>query len=149
MNYNDLVSIARESARDNVRLHLTNGVRGQILNNEIAISQTETELKNINKNIARATYALSKVDAADPDAEENTKDLNAKIKQMNEVVVNVTKELETYKAAIVKLNTDIVDIANGSKKVSTETLQTLSCKYLDTLNRELMLETVKAAVSKK
>ena len=148
-NYNALVSVARDSARDSVLLKLTNDVRNEILAISIASGKVDSDIAAINKEIAVLTYKLSKVDTLDPEATEKTNRYNDLIKEANEDIAELNKEKDCYTTKTAKLNEEIAAIQSGSKKVSVETLARISTDYLEKMNVAAMLADATAVVSAK
>lgn len=141
--YNEIVSIARSYARDNVRLQLTNKVRNELLVAENSVKSVEEDIAIINKNIARVDYKLSLVDTNNPDAEEITKDLTEQKTYNSTKIEDLNKEKECYTKKIANLTEEISNIQSGIKKVSTETLAIVSAEYLNVLTVELMIAEAK------
>jgi len=146
MKYNDLVSVAREFARNAVRLSMTNNVRAKILDAENEIKDLDEALAGTKKNIARANFALSKVDANDPDKDVLTAEYNEQLKDLNERIEDIEKTKAIYAETLKKLNDEIVSIQKGDRKVSMETLQAISTNYLEKLNVDTMLNAAKSVV---
>ena len=148
MNYNALVSIAREFARNMVRLTMTNNVRAKILNTENQIKDNENAVTEVNKDILRLNFKMSKIDDNDPDKTDKKKEIEEAIADNNKCLENLAKNKEAITNQMTKLNEEIEAIQKGDKKVSTETLQILSNDYLETLNREAMIKATNVPTSK-
>jgi len=141
--YNEIVSIARSYARDNVRLQLTNKVRNELLVAENSVKSVDEDIAKVTKNITRLDYKISKVDSENPDAVEIVKDLDEQKVYATKQIEELNKEKECYTKKIASLTEEITNIQNGSKKVSTETLSAVSSEYLNVLTVELMMTEAK------
>ena len=109
---------------------------------------------NLNKEIARESYLLSKVEDANPDAVEIRKDINETITDLKASIVENTKDAADAKVmvdtACKELDTQIKDqndkitlIENGETKVSLEELNQLTDVLMLDVTKTAALASVK------
>lgn len=121
-NYNEIVSIAREVARDGLRLEKVNVIRCSMLSLENDIKDIENAILGQQKEIARAEFAKTTVDPKDPDAEAKLKDMDERIDSANKMIVRYTEILKAHTDNKANLEAQIEKVQSGEIKVSMEAL---------------------------
>lgn len=121
-NYNEIVSIAREVARDGLRLEKVNVIRCSMLSLENDIKDVENAILGQQKEIARAEFAKTTVDPKDPDAEAKLKDMDERIDSANKMIVRYTEILKAHTDNKANLEAQIEKVQSGEIKVSMEAL---------------------------
>lgn len=122
MNYNENVSTFRDLAREEIRLQMTNRRRDIVLSFDNRIKDGKDWLAKFEKDIARTTYRLSKLEEANPDYVELKANEEKKIEDNKKAIEQTNKsieDLEKEKNAVVD---EITKIQSGDMKVNAEEL---------------------------
>lgn len=154
MNYNEIVSMLRSSARDVLRLRMVNEVRNKALevqNVLDAATKRHEELQAAGKErLAVLAYNLSRLEDANPikeklakeyteASERLAKDLTADAERYNEVADSLNKELEELKKQIDK-------VQSGEIKVCKSDLSHQVDRMIESVVDASIRESVAAAV---
>lgn len=139
-NYNEIVSIARNVARDGLRLQMTNAVRGQTLKFNNAVSDRENEVLSVNKDIARYEFKKSQLVSNDPDFKEKSEKLDKLIEESNKAIDELNQVLEKYQEEITEKNEMIAKIQSGETKVMTNDLENETEKLLKEITNACAIE---------
>jgi septal ring factor EnvC (AmiA/AmiB activator) len=122
MNYEKLVDKFREMARDILRLRWISNIKDEIL----GVDNRLADLKRCNdmaaKNLARANYALSKLDPADPDFADKKAEQEERIKDANKDTEYTNKQVVEATAEKTELTAKIAKITSGEFKVNADNL---------------------------
>lgn len=140
LNYNDVVSTLREAARDELRLVKTNSVRAQLFSLNSDMNKLNEVKKELEKDLTCNKYDLSKVDAADPRAEDYKTGLAEDLKVINAEMENLNKEITAVEEAIKDRTAKLADVQSGAWKVSIESL--------DLIVNRMIVDRSKAVVAK-
>lgn len=113
-------------------------LRGQLISVRMSkISSLNAEIKTIqgyiddqNKEIARSKYALSKIDPANPDAADLTKQANDAITEATTAIKDFTEEIAAVQKTIDEQNAGIAKIESGETKVSLDEMAVLVDQFL-------------------
>lgn len=146
-NYNEVVSMAREVARDALRLKLVNEVRGVILDYSNTIASYEKDDLAIQKNIARKEFAKSQLLEADPDFADKVKACDEAIESFNQSLKYNASSKEKYAALIKKEEERIAKITSGEIKVDANELQSATEVLLGEISTDYAVEKAKALVA--
>lgn len=136
MEYNKIVSEVREIARDGLRLQAVARFRSTLHDLTLEKERLAENRKHVEKNIARSNYQLSKIDPANPDAEQETKSLNSNLEYDNKSLESNTKQVEAVDKQIVEVTKKIEDIQSGVTKISRENLDHETALLLITVTNE-------------
>ena len=136
MEYNKIVSEVREIARDGLRLQTVARFRSTLHDLTLEKERLAENRKHVEKNIARSNYQLSKIDPANPDAEQETKSLNSNLEYDNKSLESNTKQVEAVDKQIVEVTKKIEDIQSGVTKISRENLDHETALLLITVTNE-------------
>lgn len=153
MTLNQTVSLVREVARENLRLHKVNGIRAELLESNNMLEQAkksaEAAMASLEESLAVAKFDLSKVDPADPRAARRTESLQKRITEIEEAIVE-TKELDAK--AIARLEKETADVIakitaveDGTTKMCRQSLQEESCRLINVLADKNLLDAVAKA----
>lgn len=121
-----VVNAIKVIARDALRCRWIVGALTKLENLKAEVVAATTDLANHNKEIARYTYRLSKVDPADPDAADTTKTLTEEIADLNKSTPDFQKVIDDANKAVADQTTHINDIESGKEKVNIDELNELS-----------------------
>jgi len=122
VNYNEVVSKLRVLARDEMRLDKTNRVRAEIFILESQLKDLNDTKTNYTKRLACVNYDLSKVDSLDPRAEDLKEGFNNNIKSINEMLLEIDKEIVDLNKVLTDRNAKILDVQNGVWKASIDAI---------------------------
>lgn len=139
MNYNKVVSGARDAARNVLRLKATNACRDRLL--ELNSSKTSLQKRIDAEEAARAeklaqlAYDLEVVDARNPSAEKIRASIQAGIDNLNatnpEAEARTTRRFAELDAEIAAVQKEIADIQSGESKVCKEELSRVTEQLLE------------------
>lgn len=153
MTLNQTVSLVREVARENLRLHKVNGIRAELLEVNKMVEDTKAasaaHVARSEQAIKEAQFDLSKVDPADPRAERKTKELTDRVERLNkeleEYKTNSTKQLEQLEKEASDVVAKITAVEDGTTKMCRQSLQEESCRLINVLADKNLLDAVAKA----
>lgn len=119
---NKLVDKFRELARMVLRLRWINNIKDDIHVVDNSITMLEKEKENYTKEIARATFRLSKGDETNPDYPEFKDSEDKKIKYYAEMIEREDKNILEKMEKKESLNATIAKVESGELKVNAENL---------------------------
>lgn len=128
--YEQLVSSARERARDLLRMEMINGCRDVIMryNNELKAYNKDVEATN--KALAVLDYKATKLDPADPEVEQKKKDLEESRKYCVKDLEDLNKAIAAVNAKIDAENKAIAEITDGKTLVSADEMSAVADNLL-------------------
>jgi hypothetical protein len=142
-SYTAIINSLRDISRDYLRMLMINSVRTELLDLNVSIDNTKKFILEKEKDVAICDYKLSKLDEADPEFEDKSKDLNEykvllgeAIAGLSEKVIDLTKEVE-------KVNLRITDITEGKILVSREDLEAETNKLIKEVTKAAAVEVAK------
>ena len=125
-----VVAKVKELARTALRGQLISARLAKIAGLNGEVTTVNGYIADQNKEIARANYALSMVDAANPDAADLTKEANDRVTAANASIKKFQDDLANLQKSIDEQNAGIAAIESGATKVSAEELACLVDKML-------------------
>lgn len=144
MNYDKIVSICREKARDFLRMLKVNQIKDSILELTNQISFIEKRVAELLLNIKRSQFKVSKLDNEDPDKEAIIKKEVEYVDALNKDISNYGKESAEINVEVTKYNEDIAKVQSGEYKVCKEALSEETDKMIKKACNELMIADIKA-----
>lgn len=144
-NYNKVVSVAREVARDQLRMSKVNSVRDEIMNLNTSVKNLEASLESAKKQIAIAEFKKTQVNEADPEKEAKLKTLEEKVAYEKKEVERLEKEIEGVKKEIAAKDAEIAKIEAGEAKVDAELLFDTTEKLLKEICKTVAVSKVQEA----
>lgn len=140
MNYTKTITIAKESARDFLRMKLISARMSKIADINTSVKNHESCITDINKNIKIAEYQISIIDPKNPEAED--------LKKANDDLIDAGKKaIEGTTACMEEIKKLIVEEEEGIKKI--EAGETLVCALsLKEKTNELLWDIVKDSTAK-
>lgn len=137
MNYIELVDKFRELARDILRLRWINNIKDDIHYVDNTISLLEKSKEEINKDIARANYRLSKTDQTNPDYPELKVLEDDRIKRFTELLEREDKNILERIEKKNELNKMIAKVESGESKVNIENVSIKAKELAEEYGKEL------------
>lgn len=156
-NYNTIVATAKLSARDVLRAELISARQTKISNLETERENLTKEandyLARLKKDIARNAYKLSKLEDANPDAEDIKKYCKTDDEFSNKEIERTTKQLAEETEAINKMITEqkegIAKIESGETKVSLARLNEIANNFVQDAVKAGFLKSAEAVTKTK
>ncbi len=135
-NVKDLKLIARDALRKN----LISPILASISSLKASIVKRQEDVKEYKKDILRSNYRASKIEDANPDADDLRKEEVDCVKGSEEQIKNAEEGVKSLEKDIESAEGEIKDIESGKTKVSAEDLEAYVAK--------LVLEAAKVEVRK-
>lgn len=155
MTLNQTISVVREVARQNLRLHKVNAIRAELLeaNNLLDRNKENTKqmVENAKLRIDSLKFDLDNLNPADPRSpkqkEKLTKELEAEEKALAKFIENSAKNLEELTKEVADITAKITAVEDGTVKLCKESLQEEACRLVTVLGDKNLMEAIKKAES--
>ena len=138
----DLVMALRDLAREVLRARWISNVLQKVMQNNVTIADYNKSINDLNKEITRSNFRISKLDQDNPDYTELLADFNSRVESYN-------KGIEREKANIIEMeamNTEemakIAKIESGELKVSAESLESKSKELIEAYYTQKVTEVI-------
>jgi hypothetical protein len=115
---------------------MTANVREQIYNEEISLKNVDADIKTIEKDTLAANFNISKIDPADPEAEDKKNKLEKRIEQNNRQLKIQDDFAKEIKENIQRGKTKIEDIEAGKILVDKDMIADLTREYIREMQKE-------------
>ena len=98
--YNKIVDTLKGIARDALRMKMIIGLQSERAEYTSEVNSCQNYIEEKKKDIARIEFKTTQIVDADPDKEIKLKANQTNIEYLNEVITDITKEIERYKTKI-------------------------------------------------
>ena len=141
--YNKIVDALKGIARDGLRMKMITRVQTKVASNNNNIENLNKDLQRVKKDIARAQFKQTQIVDADPDKDDKIAQLVNVVKNYDEEIIFINKELDNLNEVKKELDAHIEKIQNGEVKVCLDELNELTNQLIMEVTKDTAVETAK------